>query len=205
METAMATRRRWKQLAFAIMLVGVVLGSVLACGRFVQRPGGSPMNDSRLMVDHVHLATDKPFEEVTKAFELQLGKFDADVRQQAIAGSGDTEEAKAKIAAMAGPSGFMLFGTNDHGSLLRLAGHKRKAVQYVVGNPLFALQMTQHDIRASLYAPLRVLLYETEDRKTCLEYDRPSSLFGQFNDERIALIAGMLDRKLEALVAAAVE
>jgi uncharacterized protein (DUF302 family) len=99
----------------------------------------------------------------------------------------------------------MLFGTNDHGSLLRLVGQKRKAVQYVVGNPLFALQMTQHDIRAGLYAPLRVLVYEDEQGRTCLEYDKPSSLFGQFNDDRIAPVAAMLDRKLEALLAAAVE
>ena len=202
----MATQRRWKLFAFAIMLVGVVLGGVVSYGRFgVQRPGGSSMNNSRIMVDHVHVATDKAFEEVTKAFELQLGKFDADVRQQAIAGSGDTEEAKAKIAAMAGPSGFMLFGTNDHGALLCLAGQKRKAVQYIVGNPLIALQMTQHDIRASLYAPLRVLLYENEEGKTCVEYDRPSSLFRQFGDSRIAPTATMLDRKLEALVAKAIE
>ena len=92
----MATQRRWKLFACAIMLVGVVLGSVLAYGRFgVQRPEGSPMNDAHIMVDHVHVATDKPFEEVTKAFELQLGKFDADVRMAAIA-TEDTEEAKAR-------------------------------------------------------------------------------------------------------------
>jgi uncharacterized protein (DUF302 family) len=106
---------------------------------------------------------------------------------------------------MAGPSGFMLFGTQDHGSLLRLAGQKRKAIQYVVGNPLFALQMTQHDIRAGLYAPLRVLVYEDEQGRTCLEYDKPSSLFGQFGDDRIAPTAAMLDRKLEALVSASLE
>jgi uncharacterized protein (DUF302 family) len=105
---------------------------------------------------------------------------------------------------MAGPSGFMLFGTNDHGSLLRLAGQKRKAVQYVVGNPLFALRMTEHDVRAGLYPPLRVLLYEDEEGKTCLEYDRPSSLFGQFGDDRISPTAAMLDRKLEALAAAVI-
>ena len=64
--------------------------------------------------------------------------------------------------------------------------------------------MTQHDLRAGLYAPLRVLLYEDERGRTCLEYDRPSSLFGQFNDDRIAPVAAMLDRKLEALVAAAI-
>ena len=64
--------------------------------------------------------------------------------------------------------------------------------------------MTQHDIQAGLYAPLRVLIYENEEGKTRVEYDRPSSLFGQFNDDRIAPVASMLDRKLEALVAAAI-
>jgi uncharacterized protein (DUF302 family) len=97
-------------------------------------------------------------------------------------------------------SGFMLFATNNHGALLRLAGQQRKAIQYVVGNPLFAFQMTQHDIRASLYAPLRVLIYETDEGKTCVEYDRPSSLFGQFGHDRISPTAAMLDKKLQALV-----
>jgi len=43
-----------------------------------------------------------------------------------------------------------------------------------------------------------------ERGRTCLEYDKPSSLFGQFNDERIAPVASMLDRKLEDLVATAI-
>jgi len=201
----MANQLRWKLVACTIMLSVVVLGGVVVYGPFgVQRPGGNSMNDSRFMVDHVRLTTDKPFEEVTKAFEAQLGKFDGDVRKAATA-SEDTEEAKAKIAALVGPSGFMLFGTQDHGALLRLAGQKRKAVQYVVGNPLFALQMTQHDIRTSLYAPLRVLIYETDEGKTCVEYDKPSSLFGQFCNDRISLTAAMLDKKLEALATAAFE
>ena len=161
------------------------------------------MSDTRITVDHVCRTTDKRFEDVAQAFERQLGRFDPDVYKSLAAG-GDAEEAKAKIEAMAGPSGFMLFATHNHGALLRLAGQKRKAIQYVVGNPLFALQMTQHDIRASLYAPLRVLLYEDERGRTCLEYDKPSSLFGQFNDDRIAPVASMLDRKLEDLVTTAI-
>ncbi len=200
----MAIRGRWKLLVYTVILSGFILGGILVYGRFgVQRPGGNPMNDSRFTVDHVRLATDKPFEEVAKVFERQLGRFDPDV-YKSLAASGDAEGVRAKIEAMAGPSGFMLFATNDHGALLGLAGQKRKAIQYVVGNPLFALQMTQHDIRASLYAPLRVLLYEDERGRTCLEYDKPSSLFGQFNDDQIASVASMLDRKLEDLVAAAV-
>jgi uncharacterized protein (DUF302 family) len=191
-------------LVYTIMLSGFVLGGFLVYGQFgVQRPGGNPMNDSRFVVDHVRLETDKPFEEVVKAFERQLGTFDPDVRRVA-AESGDTEAAKARIEAMAGPSGLMLFGTTDHGALLRLAGQQRKAIQYVVGNPLVALQMTQHDIRAGLYAPLRVLLYEDERGRTCLEYDKPSSLFGQFQNERISPTAAMLDKKLEDLVTTAI-
>ncbi len=162
------------------------------------------MNSSHFVVDHVYLKSDKPFEEVARAFERQLGRFDPGV-SRSLAEGGDAEEARAKLEAMVGPSGFMLFRTSDHGALLRLAGQKRKAIQYVVGNPLFAFQMTQHDIRASLYAPLRVLIYENEAGKTCVEYDRPSSLFGQFNDNRIASVASELDRKLEALIAAATE
>src|SRR5262249_16228587 len=153
---AMAHQRRRTLFVCTAVLSGVVLGGVLVHGRFgVQRPGGHAMNDSRFTVDHVRLATDKPFEDVARAFERQLGRFDPDV-MKSLAGGGSGEGSKAKIEAMAGPSGFMLFGTTDHGSLLRLAGQKRKAIQYVVGNPLFALQMTQHDIRAGLYAPLRV-------------------------------------------------
>jgi uncharacterized protein (DUF302 family) len=201
----MAKQRRRNLFVYTVMLSGFVLGGFLVYGLFgVQRPGGNPVNDSHFVVDHVRLETDKLFEEVAQAFVRQVGRFDPDVAKPLIAG-GDIEEARAKIEAMVGPSGFMLFGTTDHGALLRIVGQKRKAIQYVVGNPLFALRMTQHEIRAGLYAPLRVLIYENEEGKTCLEYDRPSSLFGQFNDDRVAPVAAMLDRKLEALVGAAVE
>ena len=195
--------RRRAVLAFFVAVCAAVLVGVFAFGGFAtHRQEEREVNTTRISVDHVRLATEKPFDEVTSAFERQLGRFDPDV-YKALAEGGDAEGARVKIEAMGGPSGFMLFSTNDHGSLLRLAGQKRKAIQYVVGNPLFALQMTQHDIRASLYAPLRVLIYEDKHGKTCVEYDKPSSLFGQFGNDRIAPTAAMLDKKLEALVAEA--
>jgi uncharacterized protein (DUF302 family) len=200
----MSNQQRWSLAAFTVVLSGLALGGVLVFGRFgTQRPGGNGMNDTRFTVDHVRITTDRAFEDVTTAFERQLGRFDPDV-SKALAVGEDAGGARARIEAMAGPSGFMLFSANDHGALLRLAGQKRKAVRYVVGNPLFALQMTQHDIRAGLYAPLRVLIYEDEAGKTCLEYDSPSSLFGQFGDDRISPTAATLDKKLEELVAEAI-
>jgi uncharacterized protein (DUF302 family) len=165
-------------------------------------PGGNAMTESRFSVVHVRMTSDRPFADVQAALERQLGRFEPDV-YQALAEGGDLEEVRARIEAMAGSSGFMLFSTSDHGRLLRIVGQQRKAVQYVIGNPLFAVEMTQHAIGASLYAPLRVLIYEANDGKTCIEYDRPSSLFGQFGDGWVGPMAAALDQKLEELAARA--
>ena len=162
------------------------------------------MNVTCITVEHIRVVAEKPFDQVTKAFEQQLGQFNEETYKSLAAGE-DVEKARAKLEAMVGPSGFMLFRTSDHGALLRLVGQKKKAIQYLVGNPLFAIQMTQHDIKASLYAPLRVLIYENEQGKTCLEYDRPSSLFGQFGNAKVTDVATMLDRKMEQLVAKAIQ
>ena len=162
------------------------------------------MNVTRITVEHIRAVAEKPFDQVAQAFLEQVGRFNEDTYKSLAAGE-DVEKARVKLEAMVGPSGFMLFKTSDHGSLLRLVGQKKKAIQYLVGNPLFAIQMTQHDIKASLYAPLRVLIYEDEHGKTCVEYDKPSSLFGQFGNAKVTEVAIMLDRKLEQLVARAIQ
>ena len=59
---------------------------------------------------------------------------------------------------MTGPSGFMLFRTSDHGAALRLVGKPRKAVQYLLGNPLIAVEMNRHAIGAALCTPARAAL-----------------------------------------------
>jgi uncharacterized protein (DUF302 family) len=157
----------------------------------------------KVAIVHMHVETEKPFAEVATALEARLGKFDSAVYEELRNGA-DPEAVRTRLEGMAGSSGFMLFRTSDHGALLRLAGQTKKAVQYLLGNPLFAVRMTQHDIRAGLYAPLRLLVYEDEGGMTCVEYDRPSSLFGQFGNASVTEVATMLDRKLEQLVAEAI-
>ena len=48
--------------------------------------------------------------------------------------------------------------------------------------------------------PLRVVLYEALDGRTMFEYNLPSSLFGQFEDDRVAEVGHKLDRQLETLL-----
>jgi hypothetical protein len=55
-----------------------------------------------------------------------------------------------------------IFGFRDHGALLKIHGLQQKAIQYDIGNPLTASRMTEHQLSAALYAPIRVLIGRTE-------------------------------------------
>ena len=197
----MPDARAWKA-AWPLLLCAVSVGTTLACVRISDSNREKQMG--KITIEHIHVETDKPFGEVTAALEARMGRFNSAVYEELRSGA-NPEAVRTRLEGMAGSSGFMLFRTSDHGALLRLAGQTKKAVQYLLGNPLFAVRMTQHDIRAGLYAPLRVHVYEDEGGKTCVEYDRASSLFGQFGNAKVTEVAAMLDRKLEQLVAEAMK
>lgn len=160
------------------------------------------MGQALVNVTHVQLTLSKGFAEFSAAFERQLGRFDPSVLA-GLDAAGGPQTVRSQIEAMTGSSGLMLFQTHNHGLALRIAGHPAKAVQYVVGNPLIAIEMTQHVLGAALYAPLRVLVYEAQEGTTCVEYDLPSSRFGLFGNEQVDEVARSLDQKMEALIAAA--
>ena len=105
---------------------------------------------------------------------------------------------------MAGPSGFMLFGTIDHGTLLSVFAEEKDCTircrQSAHCPPDDPARRSSGLVRSPADSRLR-----RRTGNTCLEYDQPSSLFGQFNDDRITSVANELDRKMEELVRAAVE
>ena len=81
----MTFRQRRAVLVSSVVVCAAVLGGVFAfvgCG--THRHEGKAMNTTRISVDHVRLGTDKPFDEVTKAFEQQLGA----VRPGSLQGTG---------------------------------------------------------------------------------------------------------------------
>ena len=100
---------------------------------------------------------------------------------------------------------LFIFLKRDHGALLQVTGQPRKALQYEIGNPHTASKMTRHRLAAGLYAPLRVFLYEDETGGSIFEYDRPSSFFGQYGDERVTEVGRYLDAALEAALRKATE
>ena len=160
----------------------------------------SDASESRftIEVEHIKIASTKSFAEAKAALERLVPEIDPAIG--VLLREGDRE--RALKALEAGPV-LARFLSRDHGSLLQIAGRPRKAVQYDIGNPLTASRMTRHQLPAALYAPLRVLLYENETGRSIFEYDRPSSLFGQFDDERVTAVARELDTSLERVLISA--
>jgi hypothetical protein len=89
--------------------------------------------------------------------------------------------------------------------LLQIVGSRRNAMQYEIGNPLTASKMTRYQLPAALYAPSRVVLFENEQARAVFEYDKPSSFFGQYGDERVTEVGRYLDAALEAALRDAAE
>lgn len=185
---------------FAAILASLVLG---LCAVSHARTGeAAPTPEITVSsVTHVNVKSSKPFDAVTAAIEKQLGRFDADKYGSMMKASMDPAEIESQIRTMEGSSGFMLFAMRDHGQLLSLKKRKAFARQYEIGNPLFAVEMTQEDLRAGEYAPLRICVYVGEDQLTHVDYDLPSTIFGRFKSAGVDKVANSLDQKLEALIA----
>ncbi len=155
---------------------------------------------SEIIVTHKKYSSDARFEDFTRRFESRCGIHEGEAYAALLADPKKRERVEKIIGEQAGASGFMIFASYDHGALLNIKNAPRKAKQYVVGNPLIAARMTEHDIRAGLYAPLRVFVYEDADLKSQVEYDLPSTLFGQFHNSGVDSVARELDVKLESLI-----
>ena len=150
------------------------------------------------VVTHLSVKLASSFEGFTRELEAALKRLDV----PALAKAGhDPVAVDLAIKAMQGEEGMTLFNVEDLGHLLSLNGPARTAKRYFIGNYQRASQIISMDIRLGLYAPLRVLVYETEDKTVYAAYDLPSSQFSTFGNELITQSGLGLDGKLERLIA----
>ena len=153
-----------------------------------------------IAVEHVKISSERSFAEVRRRLEDTLPKLDASIAEALRSG----DQNRATEYDQNGPK-LSIFEQRDHGSLLQAFGGRRNALQYEIGNPVTASKMTCHQLAAALYAPLRVVLFEDEQGKGVFEYDKPSSFFGQYGDERVTEVGRYLDVALEAALRKAAE
>jgi len=153
---------------------------------------------SEVKVQHRSFLIERDYEEFTGRLEQILGRFVASKLKGLT-----PDDAMEALKSMEGEEGFMIINIFDHGADLLMVGQRRKAKHYLIGNPLVAIQITRYDIRAALYAPLRVLVFEPEPGRTVVEFDQPSTLFGQFGRNEVTAEAVESDGKLDRVIAKA--
>jgi uncharacterized protein (DUF302 family) len=193
-----ATRRSLLAAAWILML----------CGKSVAQPASllahhpvrkdltmaTPAYSTRTInVEHVTITSGNAFNIVRTKLERLIPRLDDGIFT--LLRYGESARALKELEAAAPLS---IFGFRDHGALLAIAGLQRRSIQYDIGNPLTAAKMTRHQISAGLYAPIRVLLREDNNGSVAFEYDRPASVFGQFGDDKVDLVAQQLDRDLRS-------
>jgi uncharacterized protein (DUF302 family) len=109
------------------------------------------------------------------------------------------EQTVDKLKSAVGQGGMMVMAQVDQGHMLSMTGLSLKATLFLVGNPTVGKKLFSQDAGVGLYVPLRVFVYEDNNGKTFVSYDKPSSLLKQFNDKQIDMVAGMLDQKIQGL------
>jgi uncharacterized protein (DUF302 family) len=160
--------------------------------------GDIEVQTTRLSVEHVRLSTPRPYAEIKHELESRLGRLDDGIRT--MLRNDDLEGVRAALKKAAGKDDLAIHYIGLHGDWLALAGARKNTTAYLIGNVLYAVQMTSVNVAAGNYAPLRVVLYENASGGSTFEYDRPSTLFGQFGEPAIDKVAAILDQRLSGLL-----
>jgi uncharacterized protein (DUF302 family) len=183
-------------------LIAIATASLIALGGTVlaQESKMEPNVTRRMLqVEHIMIETPKKFGDVEATLERIVPQLDPAMLKALAEGDEGT------IAKFERDSKLFIFLKRDHGAILKIAGAPRKVIQYEIGNAHTATKMTRHKLGAALYAPLRLVMYENAAGGTTFEYDKPSSLFAQYDDEKVAAVGRDLDEELEEVLRKAAE
>ncbi len=122
-----------------------------------------------------------------------------------VASSKSFEQVSDAVKSLVTKNGMMVMVQVDQGKMLSMTGLSLKATVFLVGNPTVGKQLFEQSHAVGLYVPLRIAVYTDTDGKTYVQYDKPSTLLGQFKNDKIGMIAQMLDEKIGGLATMAAQ
>jgi uncharacterized protein (DUF302 family) len=168
-----------------------------------KKSGGTVITADIARAEHtmtrLDIATRMPFDEFRAAFEQAAPAFDPAPVQLITEAGGSWDDVRAAVAVNA-PNQLMVYARIDATELFAVAGHRTKAVEYLLGNHVIAESMFRYDAHALLYAPLRVLVYADADDNAVFTMDQPSGAFGSVGIAEVTDVGRGLDDKVSALL-----
>ncbi len=96
--------------------------------------------------------------------------------------------------------GFLIYLKAPVDRIMRIAGHRRRACSYLIGNHVVAERMYRRSPAAMLHSPLRVVLWEEEEGQAMFTFDQPAPQFTCFDDPQIAEIGAEINERFAELL-----
>lgn len=153
---------------------------------------------------HVDISSAKPFAQVVKDLQAELGKAGTETLMDRLASSSTFDDFTAEMEALAGRSNLIEVAFLDWGRVLTLAGVPMKAKLFVVGNPLTARKLLEAGgPEVALYLPTKIAVFEDAEGVTHVAYDQFTPVFADRGNEKLSTVAGVIDGVLAKLAAAA--
>lgn len=153
---------------------------------------------------HVDLTSAKPFAQVVKDLQAELGKASTEKLMDRLASSPTFDDYATEMEALAGRSNLIEVAYLDWGRVLSLASVPMKAKLFVVGNPLTARKLLEAGgPEVGLYLPTKIFVFEDGDGVTHVAYDQFTPVFADRGNEVLSKVAGVIDEVLARLAAAA--
>ncbi len=158
----------------------------------------------QITVERFSVVSAKPFAEVVRAIEAQVGHPEIKQFYEAIHEAEDDHELQRVVNDAIVPSDLMEFMRFDQGAVLR---HEQgpgapNIMRLLIGNPLTMRKMARHVHDAGSYAPVTILIDERADG-VHLSYDRMTSLIAPYENSEALQVAKDLDNKVERILNAA--
>ena len=157
--------------------------------------------DQTFSVTRHTLATKKPFGEFIGELEKRSPVVPPEVFGELADSNLPQDQLKARVEGLIGSSGFVFFMKARHDQLFSHFGRTHASVQYAIGNPLIAKEVSDKAPAICLYTPFRLAVYESpETHETIVSFDSPASLFDSFDVPEAAEIGAKLEGKLHDLL-----
>ncbi|KAJ7744502.1 hypothetical protein DFH07DRAFT_834543 [Mycena maculata] len=157
--------------------------------------------NARFKIRRFTFSTTLAISEVLSRLDEEIKKPPSPGTSLLTRGSTSKEELQTRVDSAVGPSGFLFFNEYNHGAWLQFFSSTPRVVVYVIGNPLIAQTMFQHDLRGAFNIPPRLLVLEKADGTgTEVRYHLPSSVMVLDDNAKLRAAAEALDIKLESLV-----
>ena len=157
--------------------------------------------DQTFSVTRHTLTTEKPFDAFIGELEERSPVVPPEVFGELADLNLPQDQLKARVEGLIGSSGFVFLLKVRHDQLFSQFGRTHASVQYAIGNPLIAKDVSDKAPAICLYTPFRLAVYESpETHETIVSYDSPASLFGSFGVPEAAEIGAKLEGKLQDLL-----